>query len=179
MIERYTKDKVSSFQERFTELCESKATTDSALAEKLGVSKQTISSWKSGYRSPKLPMVELIAREFNVNAYWLIGYDFPKSGSPSLYINGSFPIPADRIKPTEKERLARMNLSVPVGVKVTEEPDQPDKVSGVKFVSDSNRTISDKDEKAVKIARFIGKLAKEDPESALEILKIVVDKDMI
>lgn len=176
MENRYTKEKVSSFQERFTELCDSKSTTDSALADKLGVSKQTISSWKSGYRSPKIPMVELIAREFDVNVYWLMGYDFPKSSSAPMYATDSSPIPADLIKVTKKDRMTRVKLSAPVKVKVTEEQGPGYEM---KLVSDTNRTISAKDEKAVKIARFIGQMAKEDPESALEILKIVVDKDML
>lgn len=74
-MNQYTGKKISSFQERFTELCDSSPQNDTAIANALHVSKPTISSWKSGVRSPKQPTAIAIADYFNVNVAWLLGYD--------------------------------------------------------------------------------------------------------
>lgn len=177
MENRYTKEKVSTFQQRFKELCDSKSTTDTALADKLGVSKQTISSWKSGYRSPKRPMVESIARVFGVNADWLMGYDFPQFPSKRLYVNDTSPI-----RPAGKLHV-RKPFAQTVAEVVLKNTVEPKGTETVKLIGNmaprKPLEITPKDEKAVKIVRFIGQMAKEDPESALEILKVMADKDMI
>ena len=77
-MSEYTGKKIKSFRERFVELCESDPRTDTAIADALNVSRQTISSWKSGARSPKKPMVITIASEFNVDVGWLFGFDVPR-----------------------------------------------------------------------------------------------------
>lgn len=178
MENRYTKEKVSSFQDRFKELCDAKSTTDTALADKLGVSKQTISSWKSGYRSPKRPMVENIARLFGVNTDWLMGYDFPRFPQKRLYVTDESPVrPAGKLhirQPFSKSVIRAIAAKNPTDAKGAEEL----KVIG-NMAPSHQLEFTAKDEKAVKIVRFIGQMAKEDPESALEILKVMADKDMI
>ena len=67
--------KVSTFKDRFRSLCEENPTSDSKLADRLHVSKQTISAWKSGIRSPKEPTIIAIASFFNVSVKWLMGFD--------------------------------------------------------------------------------------------------------
>ena len=178
MENRYTKEKVSTFQQRFKELCDSKSTTDTSLAEQLGVSKQTISSWKSGYRSPKRPMVENIARLFGVNTAWLMGYDFPRFPQNRLYVNDESPIrPTGKIrvrKPYAKSVLHSALVKTPVNAKET------DQLTVIGNTTPRHKVeLTAKDEKAVKIVRFIGQMAKEDPESAFEILKVMADKDLI
>lgn len=69
--------RVSNFQERFAELLEKSSKPDISLATDLGVSKQTISAWKTGVRSPKTKMVSRIAEFFDVDVAWLMGYDVP------------------------------------------------------------------------------------------------------
>lgn len=64
---------MASFQHRFSELLSRSALNDSAVAEALGVSKQTVSAWKSGDRTPKRPTVITIASYFNVSVPWLLG----------------------------------------------------------------------------------------------------------
>jgi len=86
-----TMKKVSTFQQRFKELCASNMSTDTTLADHLGVSKQTISSWKSGYRVPKKPMVLSIARHFGVSPTWLMGYDVPKIQPKRRIVVGNIP----------------------------------------------------------------------------------------
>ena len=66
----------STFQERFTTLLEeSKANgiDQQRVANALKVSKQTLTSWKSGARSPRRPMLLQIAAYFNVSPLWLEG----------------------------------------------------------------------------------------------------------
>ena len=77
-MEEYTKAKVETFQERFTQLCEESPKNDTALAYDLHVSKQTISAWKSGARSPKQPAILMISNYFNVDIAWLMGFDVKK-----------------------------------------------------------------------------------------------------
>ena len=67
--------KTSTFIERFNMLLSRSGKSDSALAEELGVSKQAVSAWKTGARSPKRPNVIDITNYFNVDTYWLMGYD--------------------------------------------------------------------------------------------------------
>ncbi|MGN0776043.1 MAG: S24 family peptidase [Candidatus Ventricola sp.] len=51
---------------------------DSDKAKLLGVSRQTISAWRTGVRSPRQPMIEHIASVFNVSIQWLMGFDVPQ-----------------------------------------------------------------------------------------------------
>ena len=72
--------KVSTFTERFTELCEESDLNDAENAAALSVSRQSVCMWTSGERSPRQPMVINIAGYFKVNITWLLGYDTPKRG---------------------------------------------------------------------------------------------------
>lgn len=84
---------MADFTSRFNDLLNRYSGSDSGLAETLGVSKQTISAWKNGVRSPKRPTVRIIADYFGVGVPWLngitddeheTGYDYIRRGlSPS------------------------------------------------------------------------------------------------
>ena len=69
---------MSNFQERFTMLVDSYPGTDVQLAKKIGVSKQTVSAWKSGERSPRKPTIIAVADKCNVSLEWLMGFDVPR-----------------------------------------------------------------------------------------------------
>lgn len=75
----HTYQLVTTFKERLSELCFASGQTDSDLAKDLGISKQTLSAWKCGTRSPKGPTIETIARYFGVPVDWLLGFDVPKN----------------------------------------------------------------------------------------------------
>lgn len=64
---------MATFQERFNILRADFQGNDSELAKVLGCSKQTISAWASGKRSPKFLTVKGIADYFNVSPLWLVG----------------------------------------------------------------------------------------------------------
>lgn len=66
------------FKDRLTELLDAAPESDATIASLLGVSKQTISAWKNGIRSPKRPTIEYLANYFGVSVSWLMGYDVPK-----------------------------------------------------------------------------------------------------
>ena len=70
--------KVSTFRERFTELCDSNPKNDSEIASELHVSRQTVHYWKLGERSPKTPTIIAIANCFGVDVAWLMGFDVQK-----------------------------------------------------------------------------------------------------
>lgn len=64
---------MADFTSRFNELLRLTADSDTALADALGVSKQTISAWKTGARVPIQPTRRAIASHFNVSIQWLEG----------------------------------------------------------------------------------------------------------
>lgn len=74
----------TTFEERFKELLNSLPGTDSDVAARLGVSKQRLSSWRTGYRSPRKDMIEKIAQTFGVSIPWLMGLDVPKRPETQL-----------------------------------------------------------------------------------------------
>lgn len=74
---------VSSFNARFNELCNRSHHNDTELARELHVSKQTLSAWRSGARSPKQPTIIMIAQYFNVSVEWLMGFDVDETKKPT------------------------------------------------------------------------------------------------
>ena len=62
------------FLERLNSLFDSDPRTDTAIADALGVSKQTVSYWRQGVRSPKKTMIVKIAELYNVSPVWLFGW---------------------------------------------------------------------------------------------------------
>ena len=73
----YTSKLISTFKDRLSSLCESTGLSDSDIAKGMDVSKQALSAWKCGTRSPKRPTIETVARYFDVNVDWLLGFDVP------------------------------------------------------------------------------------------------------
>lgn len=74
--------KVANNQDRLNELFDSDSRNDSSIAAELGVSKQTISAWRNGSRSPKKSMLIKISEMYNVSIEWLMGFDAEKSENP-------------------------------------------------------------------------------------------------
>ena len=64
---------MASFSDRFSQLVLESEKSITDIAKDLNVSKQTISAWCTGARSPRQPMVIYIARHFHVNIPWLVG----------------------------------------------------------------------------------------------------------
>lgn len=98
-MNEYTGKKVSTFRERFSELCDSNPKNDSAIASELHVSRQTVHYWKLGDRSPKTPTVIAIANYFGVDVAWLMGFDVQK------YENAEEPHTVDDHPQTEEARI--------------------------------------------------------------------------
>ena len=71
--------KVCSYQDRLNELFDSDSRSLTAIANELGVSKQAVSMWRNGTRSPKKPVLVKIAKMYNVSIEWLMGFDVPKN----------------------------------------------------------------------------------------------------
>ena len=64
---------MADFTSRFNELLARHSGNDTELGAALGVSKQTISAWRTGKRSPKKPHIVAIADYFEVGIPWLMG----------------------------------------------------------------------------------------------------------
>lgn len=63
------------FLSRLNRLFDRDPRTDTAISDALGVSKQTVSYWRSGRRSPKRSMIYKIAEMYSVSPIWLMGFD--------------------------------------------------------------------------------------------------------
>lgn len=75
--------KVSTSTERLNELFDSDPRSDSSIAKAIGVSRQSICSWKSGVRSPKKSMLIKICKIYNVSIEWLMGFDVERNATAS------------------------------------------------------------------------------------------------
>jgi len=71
--------KYTTNQERLNELFENDPRSDTAIASALGVSKQSISMWRHGSRSPKKSVLVKIAKEYDVSIEWLMGFDVDRN----------------------------------------------------------------------------------------------------
>lgn len=71
-------NKNSNFQDRLKIAMNEKEIKASELAQKLNMSKQAISAYTTGARSPKFPVMKMIAEVLDVNDMWLMGYDVDK-----------------------------------------------------------------------------------------------------
>ena len=85
----FTGEKVSNFQERFSQLVEESGKSLLQLSKELHVSNQALSTWRTGVRSPKLPTVMAVADYFNVNVQWLMGFDVIKKANRHIIISNS------------------------------------------------------------------------------------------
>lgn len=78
--------KITTNQERLNELFDSDPRSMTSIADELGVSKQAVSAWRTGIRSPKKSVLEKIAEIYNVSIEWLMGYDVEKNGTSRLMV---------------------------------------------------------------------------------------------
>ena len=104
-MKEYTGKKISTFKERFSELCNSKLQGTTELAHELRVSRQTINAWKIGTRSPKDLTVKSIADYFTVSIEWLMGYDVHKYNIPPMNLSLAGEKPPDETPKTEEARI--------------------------------------------------------------------------
>lgn len=101
--------KVASNQDRLNELFDEDPRNDTAIAADLGVSKQAVSSWRNGSRSPKKTMLLHIAEVYHVSIDWLMGHDVDKyeTSSSPIFIPDSqtFSILMNYILPEDRAIL--------------------------------------------------------------------------
>ncbi len=77
----------TTFAERFKELVGD--TPYRVLADRLNISKSTISAYLTGERSPKVPVLKSIANSFGVDVLWLMGMNVPKyKETPDVSVEG-------------------------------------------------------------------------------------------
>lgn len=76
-------EQISTFAKRLDYLISQSGRSASSIARDLKVSKQTISAWQTGTRTPKYPTMVTMAQYFSVDQEWLMGFgameDFGKS----------------------------------------------------------------------------------------------------
>ena len=68
---------ITVFAERFNSLLEASPKSATQIADDLGLSKQAISTWRTGKNTPKRPTLLTIANYFGVDVDWLSGFDVP------------------------------------------------------------------------------------------------------
>lgn len=92
--------KIAAVVDRLNVLFDADPRNDTSIGDALGVSKQTVSAWRKGQRSPKKSIVTKIAEYYNVDEAWIYGYDLP---TPSFLTEKAKEAP---IPPEENERIA-------------------------------------------------------------------------
>jgi transcriptional regulator with XRE-family HTH domain len=70
--------KVATSIDRLNDLFDSDSRSDTAIAKDLHVSKQTLSAWRKGRRSPKKTMLVKVAEYYNVSIEWIMGFNVEK-----------------------------------------------------------------------------------------------------
>ena len=85
----FTGKKVSTFQERFSQLVEESGMSLLKLSKELHISNQALSTWRTGVRSPKEPTIIAVADYFNVNVQWLMGFDVIKKANRHIIVSNS------------------------------------------------------------------------------------------
>jgi transcriptional regulator with XRE-family HTH domain len=66
------------FSKRLKELMQHNNETTYSMAEQLHLSAATISRYTDGQMAPKITTIDSMARHFNINPAWLMGYDVEK-----------------------------------------------------------------------------------------------------
>jgi SOS-response transcriptional repressors (RecA-mediated autopeptidases) len=77
-------DLVSSFPARLEEA--RAGMTMEELGNRIGLSKQSISMYATGKRTPKQPVMSALSHALNVNPAWLLGYDVDKNLPSNLML---------------------------------------------------------------------------------------------
>lgn len=77
MVAKYNITK-EIFSKRLRELMQNNNETTYSMAEQLHLSAATISRYTDGQMAPKITTIESMARYFNINPAWLMGYDVEK-----------------------------------------------------------------------------------------------------
>ena len=85
----FTGKRVSTFQERFSQLVDESGKSLLKLAKELHMSNQTLSAWRTGVRSPKEPTIIAVANYFGVNVGWLMGFDVIKKANRHIIVSNS------------------------------------------------------------------------------------------
>ena len=88
---------ISDFAKRFSELIGDSSYTQ--VGNEIGLSKQTVSAYIKGERSPKKPTIQAISVHYGVNPLWLLGYDEPK------YIEKPTTVSSDGLDPLDKQLM--------------------------------------------------------------------------
>jgi len=66
---------MSLFIPRFISIIQESGKNQNTIAKDLGISKQKLSKWKTGYNEPNLDDIILLASYFNVTADYLLGLE--------------------------------------------------------------------------------------------------------
>ena len=77
-----TNTKVATFAERLNFLITQSGKSSNRIAGELGGTRAAISSWQNRVREPRRPTLEILARYFNVDIAWLMGYDTEMHPAP-------------------------------------------------------------------------------------------------
>ena len=77
--ERMDTMKIATSTERLNELFESDPRSNAAIGDILNVSRQAVSAWRQGVRSPNKNVLIKIAEMYNVNLELLMGFDVDRN----------------------------------------------------------------------------------------------------
>lgn len=85
----FTGKRVSTFQERFSQLVDESGKSLVQLSKEIHMSNQALSTWRTGQRTPKEPTIIALANFFGVNVAWLMGFDVIKKVNRYIIVSNS------------------------------------------------------------------------------------------
>ena len=109
---------VATLAERLSMLLESDPRSSTRIAADIGISKQALSYYRNGDRSPKASTALRIANYYGVDVVWLMGYDVPQRPEPTpekppdyvpkTHEARTLAVGLDRLTPEQRERALKM-----------------------------------------------------------------------
>lgn len=78
--------KISNSNQRIKELLSELNISQTEFCQKTGLNKSALSNYLKGDRVPRQDQIDKIAKAYNINPSWLMGYDVPRNANYSDFL---------------------------------------------------------------------------------------------
>lgn len=96
---------ISNFKLRLQEYMDEHGYTQTDVANATGIPKSTLSKYLSGKQDPKTSKIEAVAKAYNLDYAWLLGYDVPQERADIDFIFDGKPFVVDTTNKTMQARI--------------------------------------------------------------------------
>lgn len=96
---------ISNFKLRLQEYMDEHGYTQTDVANATGIPKSTLSKYLSGKQDPKTSKIEAVAKTYNLDYAWLLGYDVPQERADIDFLLEGKPFVIETKNKTTQARL--------------------------------------------------------------------------